>query len=74
MRIRRRGPRTSSSSIPARPPTKRAITKKRWRSFSQALLSPDTDLQANSHYNLGNTLYQRGEEQKSDNKKLSNWT
>jgi len=42
--------------------------------FSQALLSPDIDMQANSHYNLGNTLYQRGERQTSDNKKLSNWT
>src|SRR5213594_1783898 len=43
-------------------------------SFSQALLSPKTLLQSNSHYNLGNTLYQRGEAQKSDDKKLSDWT
>ena len=43
-------------------------------SFSQALLTPDTGLQSKSHYNLGNTLYQRGEEEKSDEKKLSNWT
>ena len=43
-------------------------------SFSQALLSPDTGLQGKSHYNLGNTLYERGETQKSDDKKLSDWT
>jgi Ca-activated chloride channel homolog len=43
-------------------------------SFSQALLSPDNGLQSKSHYNLGNTLYQRGETQKSDDKKLSDWT
>jgi Ca-activated chloride channel family protein len=43
-------------------------------SFSQALLTPDTGLQTKGHYNLGNTLYQRGEEQKDDEKKLSDWT
>src|SRR5207247_3733 len=43
-------------------------------SFSQALLSPETLLQSKSHYNLGNTLYQRGEAQKGDEKKLSDWT
>jgi Ca-activated chloride channel family protein len=43
-------------------------------SFSQALLSRDTGLQSKSHYNLGNTLYQRGEAEKSDEKKLSEWT
>jgi Ca-activated chloride channel homolog len=43
-------------------------------SFSQALLSRDTGLQSKSHYNLGNTLYQRGEAEKSDEKKLSAWT
>jgi Ca-activated chloride channel family protein len=43
-------------------------------SFSQALLSRDTGLQSKSHYNLGNTLYQRGEAEKSDEKKLSDWT
>jgi Ca-activated chloride channel family protein len=43
-------------------------------SFSQALLSPNTGLQSKSHYNLGNTLYERGETQKSDDKKLSDWT
>ena len=42
--------------------------------FSQALLSPDAGLQSKSHYNLGNTLYQRGEGQKADNKKLTDWT
>src|SRR6266496_5541886 len=43
-------------------------------SFSQALLSRDIGLQSKGHYNLGNTLYQRGETQKSDDKKLSDWT
>ena len=43
-------------------------------SFSQALLTPDTGLQTKGHYNLGNTLYQRGEMQKGDDKKLSDWT
>src|SRR4029450_8897546 len=43
-------------------------------SFSQALLSRDTGLQSKSHYNLGNTLYQRGEAEKSDEKQLSAWT
>lgn len=43
-------------------------------SFSQALLSPDAGLQGKSHYNLGNTLYQRGETQKKDDAKLKDWT
>src|SRR6266550_3245660 len=43
-------------------------------SFSQALLSPDIALQSKGHYNLGNTLYQRGEAQKGDDRKLSDWT
>src|ERR1041384_5066187 len=43
-------------------------------SFSQALLTPDTGLQTKGHYNLGNTLYQRGEMEKADDKKLSDWT
>lgn len=43
-------------------------------SFSQALLSPDTSLQGKSHYNLGNTLYQRGDTQKKDDEKLKDWT
>ncbi|MDQ2918495.1 MAG: VWA domain-containing protein [Verrucomicrobiota bacterium] len=44
------------------------------QSFSQALLSPDAQLQSRSHYNLGNTLYQRGEAQKTPNEKLKDWT
>ena len=40
-------------------------------SFSQALLTPDTGFQSKGHYNLGNTLYQRGEMQKNDDKKLA---
>jgi len=47
---------------------------KAMESFSQALLTPDTGLQSKGHYNLGNTLYQRGEMQKADEKKLSDWT
>jgi len=43
-------------------------------SFSQALLSQDAGLQGKSHYNLGNTLYQRGETQKKDDEKLKDWT
>ena len=43
-------------------------------SFSQALLTRDTGLQSKGHYNLGNTLYQRGEAEKSDDKKLIDWT
>jgi Ca-activated chloride channel family protein len=43
-------------------------------SFSQALLTPDTGLQSKGHYNLGNTLYEHGEMQKNDDKKLSDWT
>ncbi len=43
-------------------------------SFSQALLTRETGLQSKGHYNLGNTLYQRGETEKSDDKKLSDWT
>jgi len=43
------------------------------QSFSQALLSKNPHLQSESHYNLGNTLYQRGEAEKSDTKKLTNW-
>jgi Ca-activated chloride channel homolog len=44
------------------------------QSFSQALLTRDSGLQSKGHYNLGNTLYQRGETEKSDDKKLSDWT
>jgi Ca-activated chloride channel family protein len=42
-------------------------------SFSQALLSPDKGLQEKSHYNLGNTLYQRGDKQPAEDKKLTDW-
>lgn len=42
-------------------------------SLSQALLSTDPGLQAKSHYNLGNTLYERGDAQKADDKKLTDW-
>jgi Ca-activated chloride channel homolog len=47
---------------------------KAMESFSQALLSRDIGLQSKGHYNLGNTLYQRGEAQKGDDKKISDWT
>jgi len=47
---------------------------KAMESFSQALLSRDIGLQSKGHYNLGNTLYQRGKAQQSDDKKLSDWT
>lgn len=43
-------------------------------SFSQALLSPNPALQSRSHYNLGNTLYQRGEAQKRPEEKIRDWT
>jgi Ca-activated chloride channel homolog len=43
------------------------------QAFSQALLSKNSHLQSESHYNLGNTLYQRGEAEKSDAQKLTNW-
>ncbi|HEY8650444.1 MAG TPA: VWA domain-containing protein [Chthoniobacterales bacterium] len=43
-------------------------------SFSQALLSRDPQVQSKSQYNLGNTLYEHGETQKSDAKKLTDWT
>ena len=42
-------------------------------SFSQALLTPDAGLQAKSHYNLGNTLYQHGDGQTSKQNKLNDW-
>ena len=44
------------------------------QSFSQALLSKDIQLQEKTHYNLGNTLYGQGETEKTDEKKLANWT
>lgn len=46
---------------------------KAMQAFSQALLSPDTSLQSKSHYNLGDTLYEQGDGQKSDEKKLTDW-
>ncbi len=46
---------------------------KAMQSFSQALLSKDPRLEAASHYNLGNTLYQRGEAEKDEKKKLTDW-
>ncbi|MEO8440758.1 MAG: VWA domain-containing protein [Spartobacteria bacterium] len=47
--------------------------KKALQSFSQALLSKNPHLQSESHYNLGNTLYQQGAGEKDDAKKLTNW-
>lgn len=47
--------------------------KKALESFSQALLSKDAGLQSKSHYNLGNTLYQRGDAERADEKKLIDW-
>jgi Ca-activated chloride channel homolog len=44
------------------------------QAFSQSLLSRDTELQSKGHYNLGNTLYERGETKQSDEEKLGNWT
>lgn len=46
---------------------------KAMQSFSQALLSKDPHLQASSHYNLGNSLYERGEAEKSEDNKLTDW-
>ncbi|HEY1770560.1 MAG TPA: VWA domain-containing protein [Chthoniobacterales bacterium] len=43
------------------------------QSFSQALLSPNEPLQSASHYNLGNTLYERGEAEPDESKKLTDW-
>jgi len=42
--------------------------------FSQALLGSDLQLQSKSHFNLGNTLYRRGESLSNDKKKLTDWT
>jgi Ca-activated chloride channel homolog len=46
---------------------------KAMESFSQALLSKDPHLQAASHYNLGNTLYERGDVEQAEDKKLTDW-
>ena len=43
------------------------------QSFSQALLSPNAHLQSEANYNLGNTLYERGAAEKTDERKLTNW-
>ncbi len=48
--------------------------KKALESFSQALLTKDPALQSDSHYNLGNTLYERGEAQQAEDQKLRDWT
>ena len=53
---------------------KKGDYEKALETFSQALLSPDNSLQAKSHYNLGNTLYRRGENLQPDDKKLRDWT
>ena len=42
--------------------------------FSGALLTPDPGMQSKSHFNLGNTLYRRGETVQADDKKLRDWT
>lgn len=42
--------------------------------FSQALLTDEINLQSKSHFNLGNTLYRRGESLNNDEKKLTDWT
>ncbi|MFL6515595.1 MAG: vWA domain-containing protein [Chthoniobacterales bacterium] len=44
------------------------------QAFSQALLSTDAQLQSKSHFNLGNTLYQRGETIQNREKKVTDWT
>ncbi|MDQ6631580.1 MAG: VWA domain-containing protein [Verrucomicrobiota bacterium] len=41
--------------------------------FSEALVSPDLQLQEKAYYNLGNTLFQRGEPQADLEKKKEDW-
>ena len=41
--------------------------------FGRALTTNDADLQAKSHYNFGNTLFRRGEEQKDREAKIKDW-
>ncbi|MGI9115298.1 MAG: VWA domain-containing protein [Chthoniobacterales bacterium] len=53
---------------------KREEYDKALQAFSQALLSRDTQLQSKSHYNLGNTLYKRGDKKTGDDQKLADWT
>jgi Ca-activated chloride channel family protein len=47
---------------------------KAMEAFSQALLSPNVQLQSKSHYNLGNALFRRGEGRQKDEQKLIDWT
>ena len=41
--------------------------------FKLATLAPDLKLQERGYYNLGNTLYRRGEEVPDDNGKINEW-
>ena len=41
--------------------------------FGHALASDNPDLQAKSHYNFGNTLFRRGEEQPDREAKIKDW-
>jgi Ca-activated chloride channel family protein len=41
--------------------------------FGKALTADDPALQAKSHYNFGNALYRRGEEQKNPQQQISDW-
>ena len=41
--------------------------------FGHALTADDADLRAKSHYNFGNALFRRGEEQKDREAKLKDW-
>ena len=41
--------------------------------FGKALTSDDAALRARSHYNFGNTLFRRGEEQKDPKARLADW-
>ena len=41
--------------------------------FGRALTSDDAGLQAKSHYNFGNTLFRRGEEQKDRDARVKDW-
>ena len=70
----RRPERRTKSTIPELLLHKMKDYKKALEPFSQALLSKDSGLQGSSHYNLGNTLYQRGDAEKGDDKKLTDWT
>ena len=41
--------------------------------FGKALATGDPTLRAKSHYNFGNTLFRRGEEQKEQKAKIADW-